>query len=238
MMTVISNKQFHDNCVKETIETINSRPSKKERENLMTDLDDHLQAETYELDITVMCYQNKVDFEKNKLSQQAVLISSCQETASCEQPSTGNGGNNYDSTGEVAPSQGRNVALSRPLFEVPSFSGDFREFKAFWSVFEALMHNDASLTDQEKFLFLKQALKGEAAASITYVPVIGKKYCVAVNILKKQYDRSANIADIPISDIKKKSRKNLEDIDGYAVLFSNHRNVCDGRCSFAFESLL
>uniref|UniRef100_A0A183F8I0 ANF_receptor domain-containing protein n=1 Tax=Heligmosomoides polygyrus TaxID=6339 RepID=A0A183F8I0_HELPZ len=40
-------------------------------------------------------------------------------------------------------------------------------------------------------LFLKQALKGEAAASITYVPVIGDKYYGAVNILKKQYDREA-----------------------------------------------
>ncbi|VDO97839.1 unnamed protein product [Heligmosomoides polygyrus] len=145
----------------------------------MTDLDDHLQAKTYELDITVMRWQNKVDFKKSELSQQAVLIASCQGTTSCEEPSTGNSGNNYDST------------------------GDFREFNAFWSVFEALIHNDASLTDQEKFLFLKQAVKGEAAACITYVPVIGEKYCVAVNILKKQYDRSASIADILISEIEK-----------------------------------
>ncbi|VDO79673.1 unnamed protein product [Heligmosomoides polygyrus] len=55
----------------------------------------------------------------------------------------------------------------RPLFEGPTFSGDFREFNAFWSVFQALIHNDAGSTDQEKFLFLKQALKGQAAASIT-----------------------------------------------------------------------
>ncbi|VDP05163.1 unnamed protein product [Heligmosomoides polygyrus] len=60
-----------------------------------------------------------------------------------------------------------------------------------------------SLTDQGKFLFLKQALKGEAAASITYVFVIGDNYCVAVNILKKLYDRSASISDILISEIEK-----------------------------------
>ncbi|VDP08348.1 unnamed protein product [Heligmosomoides polygyrus] len=90
----------------------------------------------------------------------------------------------------IAPLQERNVAFRRPLLEVPTFPGDFREFNAFWSVFQPLMHNDASLTDQEKFLFLKQALKGEAAASITYLPVIGDNYCVAVNILKKQYESS------------------------------------------------
>ncbi|VDO29682.1 unnamed protein product [Heligmosomoides polygyrus] len=203
MRTVMSNKQYHDNCLKEAIETINSRPTKKERENLMTDLDDYLQAESYELDITVMRWQNKVDFKKDELSQQAILIASCQETASCEQPATGNSGNNYESAGEVAPSQARNVALRRPLLEVPTFSGDFREFNAFWSVFQALIHNDYSLTDQEKFLFLKQALKGEAAASITYVPVIGDKHYGAVNILRKQYDRSASIADILINEIEK-----------------------------------
>uniref|UniRef100_A0A8L8KNB1 Helitron_like_N domain-containing protein n=1 Tax=Heligmosomoides polygyrus TaxID=6339 RepID=A0A8L8KNB1_HELPZ len=46
-------------------------------------------------------------------------------------------------------------------------------------------------------LFLKQALKGEAAASITYVPVIGDNYCITDNILKKQYDRSASIYGKP-----------------------------------------
>ncbi|VDP15535.1 unnamed protein product [Heligmosomoides polygyrus] len=85
---------------------------------------------------------NKVDFKKDELSQQAILIASCQETASCEQPATGNSGNNYESA-------------------------------------------------------------GEAAASITYVPVIGDKYYGAVNILKKQYDRSASIADILINEIEK-----------------------------------
>ncbi|VDP14746.1 unnamed protein product [Heligmosomoides polygyrus] len=90
-----------------------------------------------------------------------------------------------------------------PLLEVPTFSGDFREFNAFWSVFQALIHIDASLTDQEKFLFLNQAIKVEAVASTTYVRVIANNYCVAINILKKQYDRSATIADILISDIEK-----------------------------------
>ncbi|VDP09961.1 unnamed protein product, partial [Heligmosomoides polygyrus] len=128
-------------------------------------------------------------------------IFSCQEGSNGKCTVTGKGGSNCTSTNGVPPSQERNVALRRPLLEVPNFSGDLRELNAFWSVFETLIYNDASLTDQEKFLFLKQALK--AAASITYVPVIGEKYCVAVNILKKQYDRSAMMADILISEIEK-----------------------------------
>ncbi|VDO79587.1 unnamed protein product [Heligmosomoides polygyrus] len=80
---------------------------------------------------------------------------------------------------------------------------EYREFNAFWSVFQALIHNDASQTYKEKFLFLKQALKGQTAASITNVPVIGDKYYVSINILKKKYDKSASIADILISEIEK-----------------------------------
>ncbi|VDP52297.1 unnamed protein product [Heligmosomoides polygyrus] len=117
---------------------------------------------------------------------------------------TGSSGSNCTSTNGATPSQKRNVVLRRPLHEVPTFSGDFREFNAFWSVFQALIHNAASLTDYEKFLFLKQALKGQAVASITYVPVIGNKHYVAVNILKKQYDRP--VADILINEIQKISR--------------------------------
>lgn len=71
-------------------------------------------------------------------------------------------------------------------------------------MFESLIHTDVDLSDQEKFVFLKQALKGKAAASISCVPVVGDKYYVAINILKKkQYDRSESIADILISVIEK-----------------------------------
>lgn len=47
-----------------------------------------------------------------------------------------------------------------------------------------------------------QALKGEAVASITFVPVICGKYYVGTNILIKQYDRSASLADIHINEIE------------------------------------
>ncbi|KAK6034926.1 hypothetical protein COOONC_27571 [Cooperia oncophora] len=55
----------------------------------------------------------------------------------------------------------------------------------------SLIHNDSDLSDQAKFEFLKQALKGKAAASNNSIPVMGE-YPVAVKILKKHYDISAS----------------------------------------------
>ncbi|KAK6033720.1 hypothetical protein OSTOST_00021 [Ostertagia ostertagi] len=44
--------------------------------------------------------------------------------------------------------------------------------------------------------------EGKAAASTNSIPVIGDKYGVALNILKKQFDRSSGIADILINEIE------------------------------------
>ncbi|KAL6730710.1 hypothetical protein Aduo_001661 [Ancylostoma duodenale] len=92
------------------------------------------------------------------------------------------------------------------MLEIPSFSGNFREFNSFWAVFESLIHNDGELSDVDKFLFFKQALKGRAAVTISCIPVVGDRYHAAVSILKKQFDRSANMADIIINEIERLQR--------------------------------
>uniref|UniRef100_A0A7I4YG10 CCHC-type domain-containing protein n=1 Tax=Haemonchus contortus TaxID=6289 RepID=A0A7I4YG10_HAECO len=195
-------KQFHDACVKEAIETINGRQEHKEREKLMLDLNKHLEADSNILETSVIQWLNKIDFRKEELLQQDSLITSSQHNhavasshSSCQEWSNGT----------MAP-QERNVRVRRPLLEVPTFAGSYMEFNAFWSVFQSLIHSDDDLSGQEKFLFLKQALKGKAAASISSVPVVGEKYAVAINILKKHFDKSSSIADILINEIERLPR--------------------------------
>ncbi|XGW35534.1 hypothetical protein V3C99_019061 [Haemonchus contortus] len=195
-------KQFHDACVKEAIETINGRQEHKEREKLMLDLNKHLEADPNILEISAIQWLNKIDFRKEELLQQDSLITSSQHNHSV---ASSHSSCQDWSNGTMAP-QERNVRVRRPLLEVPTFAGSYMEFNAFWSVFQSLIHSDDDLSDQEKFLFLKQALKGKAAASISSVPVVGEKYAVAISILKKHFDKSSSIADILINEIERLPR--------------------------------
>ncbi|KAK6019495.1 hypothetical protein OSTOST_14866 [Ostertagia ostertagi] len=196
--TITKAKQLHDTCLDKAIETISSRSEQKDREKLMLELNNHMELESNGLEITIIQWLSKIDFRKEELMQQASFIAEAISIAN----QAGSSQNNSHSGGDTVNPYDRNIRVRRPLLEVPTFSGDFREFNTFWSVFESLIHKDTDLSDQEKFLFLKQALKGKAAASINSIPVIGDKYSVALNILKKQFDRSSGIADILINEIE------------------------------------
>ncbi|EYC36509.1 hypothetical protein Y032_0889g2878 [Ancylostoma ceylanicum] len=100
----------------------------------------------------------------------------------------------------------RLIKIRKPSLEISSFSGNYREFNSFGTVFESLIHNDNELSDTDKFLFLKQVLEGKAAAALSCIPVIGDRYSMAVNILKEHFDRSANMADIIINENERLQR--------------------------------
>uniref|UniRef100_A0A7I4Y7C3 Uncharacterized protein n=1 Tax=Haemonchus contortus TaxID=6289 RepID=A0A7I4Y7C3_HAECO len=175
--SINSAKQFHNTCVKEAIENISGRAEQKEREKLMLDLNKHLENESNMLEVAVIQWLNKIEFRKDELLQQSALMNSSQDShnhiasnTSCQERSTG-----------ATTNQERNIRVRRPLLEVPTFSGNYRDFSTFWSVFESLIHSDDDLSDQEKFLFLKQALKGKAASSISRIPVMGEKYITVIN---------------------------------------------------------
>ncbi|KHJ97293.1 hypothetical protein OESDEN_02732 [Oesophagostomum dentatum] len=166
----------------------------------MMDLNKYLEQECNSLDLITMQWLNTIDFRKEELVQQKELISSSAASNTNSQLANSVGWSSNNSTNE------RNIHVRRPLLEVPSFSGNFREFNTFWSVFDSLIHADRDLTEVEKFLFLKQALKGKAAAAIRSLPFVGDKYHVAVDILKKHFDKSASMADIIIDEIERLPR--------------------------------
>ncbi|EYC27517.1 hypothetical protein Y032_0009g771 [Ancylostoma ceylanicum] len=167
----------------------------KEREKLTTNLNRHLELESHQLEVSTVQWQNKIQFRQHELREQSSVLHG-------NAPSIFS----HAKEGSTSNRSERQIKMQRPMLEIPSFSGNFREFNSFWTVFESLIHNDDELSDVEEFLFLKQALKGTAAVTISCIPLVGDKYHAAVNILKKQFDRSANMTDIIISEIERLQR--------------------------------
>ncbi|KHJ98878.1 hypothetical protein OESDEN_01136 [Oesophagostomum dentatum] len=155
---------------------IAARTEQKDWEKLLVELDRHLETESHQLEVQATQWQNQIQFRQHELKQLAAMLNRSTLSTS-NQPNT--------DMGEAA---------------------SYKEFNSFWTVFDSLIQTDEELSEVDKFLFLKQTLKGKAAVAISCIPVVGGRYQTAVNILKKHFDRSASMADIIINEIERLQR--------------------------------
>ncbi|KHJ87888.1 peptidase family A16 [Oesophagostomum dentatum] len=93
-----------------------------------------------------------------------------------------------------------------PQLEIPTFHGNFRDYPMFWTTYNSIIHSNPRLSNTVKFLFLKQALKGSAAALIGSMPLIGENYEKAVKLLDKRFNKSGCIADLLITELERLPR--------------------------------
>ncbi|KHJ99363.1 Tas retrotransposon peptidase A16 [Oesophagostomum dentatum] len=93
------------------------------------------------------------------------------------------------------------IWLSQP--ENPIFHGNFRDYPMFWTTYNSIIHSNPRLSNTDKFLFLKQALKGSAAALIGTIPLIEENYEKAVKLLDKRFNKSGCIADLLIIELER-----------------------------------
>ncbi|KAK9680383.1 putative peptidase (DUF1758) [Popillia japonica] len=78
-----------------------------------------------------------------------------------------------------------------PQIHLPEFSGSYETWFNFHDLFLSLIHNSKTLSNIQKYQYLKVALKGEAAQVIESLPVSDKNYNTAWELLKNR---------LPVSD--------------------------------------
>ncbi|XP_046461426.1 uncharacterized protein LOC124207838 [Daphnia pulex] len=71
--------------------------------------------------------------------------------------------------------------------KVPTFSGETVKWPEFWGVYELTVHQQRSLPVLEKFIKLKESLKGEAASVIEGLPLTTANYTAAIDLLTQHY---------------------------------------------------
>ena len=77
-----------------------------------------------------------------------------------------------------------------PKLDVPRFDGQLINWSSFWKQFQISVDEQTSLSDSEKLVYLKQALKGGSARSVIEgLSRSGDQYKQAVESLKQRYDR-------------------------------------------------
>lgn len=81
-----------------------------------------------------------------------------------------------------------NIPVQLPVINLPKFSGLYTEWTAFYDSFNSIIHQNKSLSDVQKFHYLKGCLLADAKRTIESLPVTAESYCEAFQLLKDRYE--------------------------------------------------
>ena len=90
----------------------------------------------------------------------------------------------------------QDTAVKLPKLEIVVFSGDKLKWTEFWDAFENAVHNNARLSNIEKFNYLRSKLNGEAKRAIQGLTLSKENYVIAIGILKERFGNQQEVIDL------------------------------------------
>lgn len=78
-------------------------------------------------------------------------------------------------------------AIKLAALEIPKFSGDYMEWSSYQDIFTALVHNDRTMDDIQKFFYLRSSLSGEAENCVRCMETTSENYHKAWKSLVDRY---------------------------------------------------
>lgn len=82
-----------------------------------------------------------------------------------------------------------------PKLDLPTFSGDLLLWQTFWESYETTVHTNPSLTNVQRFTYLKAQLHGEAESCISGLSLTHANYEQAISLLQARYGQQGIIID-------------------------------------------
>ena len=107
-----------------------------------------------------------------------------------------------------------------PKLNLPTFDGNILEWLPFWDSYTSAVHENPSLSDVQKFNYLKSQLYGEARESIAGLQITGINYGQAISILHERFGQQykivnaymQNLINLPAPTNGIKSLKSFRDL--------------------------
>lgn len=88
-----------------------------------------------------------------------------------------------------------------PKLQLPTFSGDLKDWPNFYSLFKSTIHCQENLTATEKLQYLRTFLTGTPLAIIEHLHLSDDNYQLAFNILVKRYQNKRALASFYLNHI-------------------------------------
>ncbi|XP_063920800.1 uncharacterized protein LOC135135633 [Zophobas morio] len=106
--------------------------------------------------------------------------------------------------------------ITLPALKLPEFSGSYSDWTSFRDTFKSVIHENSSLSNIEKFHYLRSTLKGEAFRAIESLSPVNVNYEIAWDLLNKRFQNKRLI-------IVHEHIKNI--LDAPAVTRANQENL-------------
>lgn len=93
-------------------------------------------------------------------------------------------------------SSGRNIQVHNhnniklPALNLPSFDGSYENWLFFRDTFSSVIHNNNSLSNVQKFHYLRLSLKSEATETVKSLEISDANYTLAWNLLLERYENT------------------------------------------------
>ncbi|XP_031334025.1 uncharacterized protein LOC116164038 [Photinus pyralis] len=110
---------------------------------------------------------------------------------------------NVSSTGnsQTHSTSQSNKLIKLPTMNLPLFDGRYDCWMNFYDIFEALVNKNDTLTNIQRFFYLKSSLKGEAAHLLSSLEVTDSNYAIAWGLLKERYENKKLIINTHVKGI-------------------------------------
>ncbi|XP_040064146.1 uncharacterized protein LOC120838345 [Ixodes scapularis] len=93
------------------------------------------------------------------------------------------------------PISQEHATVKLPKLEIAKFTGDIRSWQGFWDQFDATINQNVSLSEIDKFKYLKSYLTAKAATAIEGLQLTGENYTVALDLLKTRFGKKELIVE-------------------------------------------
>lgn len=164
-----------------------------------------VQAQIEAIEITAETESYRVDFEDLFYKNLALCdrlvkeYSSVSSNVSAELHNGEAGGTPVISASQSGSGpQSVHSAIKLAALQIPTFSGIYTEWATFYDIFVALVHNNASLSDVQKFFYLRSALTGDAGHVIQCLQTTSDNYRVAWESLVTRYNNKRVLVQVHV----------------------------------------
>ena len=117
------------------------------------------------------------------------------------------------------------IRCKLPKIELPIFHGNPLKWQGFWDQFNTSINENESLSDIDKFNYLKRYLSGQALDAVSGLTLSTDNYKEAIGILKERYGNPQVLISAHMDSLIKMSKiKNKDDVYGLRKLYDGVEN--------------
>ena len=162
-----------------------------EEENMETEIED---CDRYDIDIEFILTKVRNKFENSKTNLNVTYID---HNPNANELAYGNSAPNLLQMRQ--PPNYSNQKL--PKLSLPHFDGNLLEWQTFWESFESSVHDNGTLSDIQKFSYLRNQLQGIAAQCIAGLPLTSANYYKAITIIRERFGQNHKIINAHIQSL-------------------------------------